>query len=92
MELSLLLNLIDKIGADKIFGFVFELGDRILYKGENKFDKSHIDEESQTLKYVTEDANGIPVITYHPISRIHHIFTVENAEDVDKVSRRYLIG
>lgn len=92
METALFLKLVDKVGAENILCIVFDLGDRIFYREHNKFDKSHVDTDTDTIIYETDDSQGIPVKTYHPISKIHHIFTVNDAEDLGKVRVRYLLG
>lgn len=91
MELALFLKFIEKVGADNILCFVFDLGDKIIYRNEQKFDISQVDQDIECIVYETTDTNDIPVKTYHPISKLHHIFTVDDVNEKGNVNIRYLI-
>lgn len=93
MEMEHFLKLLDKVGDDRIIGFVVDNSGRMYYRDNMLFDrKKHLDMETQCVKIIDIDNNKNEYICYKPINTIQAVLVSDKPGEISKYNTRYIGG
>lgn len=93
MELEKLMALLDKVGDNRIIGFIMDNASRVYYRNNMLFNrKVHLDMETECIKVIDVDNNDNEYICYKPISTIQSVLVSDVAGEISKYNTRYIGG
>lgn len=93
MEMQHLLALLDKVGDNRIIGFIMDNSSRVYYRDKNLFDrKKHLDMKTECILITEVDCNEHEYTCYKPIATIQSILVSDKAGEISKYNTRYIGG
>lgn len=93
MELEQFLALLNKVGDNRIIGFIMDNSSRVYYRDKMLFDRNkHLDTETQCIVVTDVDNNENVYTCYKPISVIQGVLVSDKPGEISKYNTRYIGG